>query len=183
MNEYVDRVMPIQEPFKQANRNFHPEDSIIDVQGVKIAKENCSNGESCSVESEAQLLQFPWKAYKPWVQQHKRWKALKPQNFSRVFLLHARRGLDLLKNSIETDYQLSAKLCRQTKLNVLCRCRHNSSRRKNMQNFELLKELGKQINRILLKRGLSATIEEWLMSAEYITLGAIKMCNFMWTRN
>ena len=123
--DIVESVKRIQEPFKNANRKFHPEDTVVDVGGHKFGGGHFQLiAGPCSVESEEQLI-----------------TVAKAVNTEIVDI----RCLDLYE---DVDIiQVGAR---------------------NMQNFELLKELGRTKKPILLKRGLAATIEEWLMSAEYI---------------
>lgn len=173
MNEYVDRVMPIQEPFKQANRNFHPEDSVIDVQGVKIGgKKIVVMAGPCSVESEAQITAIAQSVQAAGAS-ILRGGAFKPRTSPYAFQGMQEEGLDLLKIArrktglpIVSEIMSADKIERFVEdVDVI------QVGARNMQNFELLKELGKTDKPILLKRGLSATIEEWLMSAEYIMAG------------
>ena len=173
INDSVDRVMRVQEPFKQANRNFHPEDSVIDVQGVKIGgKKIVVMAGPCSVESEAQITGIAQSVQAAGAS-ILRGGAFKPRTSPYAFQGMQEEGLDLLKLArkktglpIVSEIMSADKIERFVEdVDVI------QVGARNMQNFELLKELGKIDKPILLKRGLSATIEEWLMSAEYIMAG------------
>ena len=173
MNEYVDRVMPIQEPFKQANRNFHPEDSIIDVKGVKIGgKKLVVMAGPCSVESEEQITEIAKGVQKAGAA-ILRGGAFKPRTSPYAFQGMQEEGLDLLKIArTKTGLPIVSEIMSADKIERFVEdVDIIQVGARNMQNFELLKELGKISTPILLKRGLSATIEEWLMSAEYIMAG------------
>lgn len=166
----VERVMKVQEPFKKANRMFHPEDTIVDVNGVKIGgKKIAMIAGPCSVESEEQITEIA-KDVKRIGADFLRGGAFKPRTSPYAFQGLKYEGLELLKKAREntglpivtelmSPYDIDTFVDNVDVIQVGAR---------NMQNFDLLKELGKTNKPILLKRGLSATIEEWLMSAEYI---------------
>nr|WP_019880287.1 3-deoxy-7-phosphoheptulonate synthase [Succinispira mobilis] len=173
INDSVDRVMRVQEPFKQANRNFHPEDSIIDVQGVKIGgKKIVVMAGPCSVESEAQITAIA-KSVQASGANILRGGAFKPRTSPYAFQGMQEEGLDLLKIARKkTGLPIVSEIMSADKIErFVADVDIIQVGARNMQNFELLKELGKTDKPILLKRGLSATIEEWLMSAEYIMAG------------
>ena len=173
INDSVDRVMRVQEPFKQANRNFHPEDSIIDVQGVKIGgKKIVVMAGPCSVESEAQITAIA-KSVQASGASILRGGAFKPRTSPYAFQGMQEEGLDLLKIARKkTGLPIVSEIMSADKIErFVADVDIIQVGARNMQNFELLKELGKTDKQILLKRGLSATIEEWLMSAEYIMAG------------
>jgi 3-deoxy-7-phosphoheptulonate synthase len=170
VNDCVEKVLRVQEPYKRANRLFHPADSIIDVSGVKIGgnKVQVIAG-PCSVESEAQITAVA-EAVKKSGATLMRGGAFKPRTSPYSFQGLREEGLDLLQIArkktglpIVTEI-MSARMIERFVEDVDL----IQVGARNMQNFELLKELGKTRKPILLKRGLSATIEEWLMSAEYI---------------
>ena len=173
VNECVDKVMRVQEPFKRANRSFHPEDSVIDVSGVKIGGRKLAViAGPCSVENEKQIVGVA-KSVKLAGATLLRGGAFKPRTSPYSFQGLKEEGLDLLKIArketglpIVTEIMSARMLERFVEDVDLIQVGA-----RNMQNFELLKELGKIDKPILLKRGLSATIEEWLMSAEYIMAG------------
>jgi len=173
IHECIDKVLRVQEPYKRANRLFHPEDTVVDVQGVKIGgnKVQVIAG-PCSVESEAQICEVAEDVKKSGATLL-RGGAFKPRTSPYSFQGLREEGLDLLKiarektglpivTEIMSPYMIERFVEDVDVIQVGAR---------NMQNFELLKELGKTKKPILLKRGLSATIEEWLMSAEYIMSG------------
>jgi 3-deoxy-7-phosphoheptulonate synthase len=172
-NGIVERVMKVQEPFKKANRMFHPEDTIVDINGVKIGgKKIAMIAGPCSVESEEQIIEIA-KEVKEIGANFLRGGAFKPRTSPYAFQGMKYEGLELLKKAREntglpivtelmSPYDIETFVENVDVIQVGAR---------NMQNFDLLKELGKTNKPILLKRGLSATIEEWLMSAEYIMAG------------
>lgn len=166
----VDKVMHVQEPYKLANRAFHPEDSVIDVSGVKIGGGHMGViAGPCSVESFDQVLEIA-KAAKASGANLLRGGAFKPRTSPYSFQGLGLEGLDILcKVREEVGLPIVTELMSPDYLDVfeekvdliLIGAR-------NMQNFDLLKQLGKVKRPILLKRGLNATYEEWIMSAEYI---------------
>lgn len=173
VNECVDKVMRVQEPFKRANRSFHPEDSVIDVSGVKIGGRKLTViAGPCSVENEKQIVGVT-KSVKLAGAALLRGGAFKPRTSPYSFQGLKEEGLDLLKIArketglpIVTEIMSARMLERFVEDVDLIQVGA-----RNMQNFELLKELGRTNVPVLLKRGLSATIEEWLMAAEYIMAG------------
>lgn len=173
VNECVDKVMRVQEPFKRANRSFHPEDSVIDVSGVKIGGRKLAViAGPCSVENEKQIVGVA-KSVKLAGATLLRGGAFKPRTSPYSFQGLKEEGLDLLKIArketglpIVTEIMSARMLERFVEDVDLIQVGA-----RNMQNFELLKELGRSNVPVLLKRGLSATIEEWLMAAEYIMAG------------
>ena len=169
----IDKVMRVQEPYKRANRMFHPEDSIVDVCGVKVGgKQITVMAGPCSVETREQIIGVA-EDVKQMGAAILRGGAFKPRPSPYSFQGLQETGLDLLKEAkavtglpIITEIMSADKIERFVEdVDVI------QVGARNMQNFELLKELGKTDKPILLKRGLSATIEEWLMSAEYIMAG------------
>ncbi|WP_238882164.1 3-deoxy-7-phosphoheptulonate synthase [Clostridium sp. YIM B02551] len=172
-NRNVERVMHVQEPFKKANRMFHPENSKVDVNGITIGgKKIALIAGPCSVESEEQIISIA-KSVKASGAQLLRGGAFKPRTSPYSFQGLETEGLDLLKVArketgmpIVTEIMSTQYLDRFVEdVDII------QVGARNMQNFDLLKELGKTNKTILLKRGLSATIEELLMSAEYIMAG------------
>ena len=170
IDDAVEKVMRVQEPFKRANRAFHPDDSVINVAGVPIGGRKIQViAGPCSVESVEQIIEVA-KSVKLGGASLLRGGAFKPRTSPYSFQGLKELGLDYLKAArkesglpICTEIMSADKIERFVEdvdlLQVGAR---------NMQNFELLKELGKTNKPILLKRGLAATIEEWLMAAEYI---------------
>ncbi|WP_444353773.1 3-deoxy-7-phosphoheptulonate synthase [Phascolarctobacterium succinatutens] len=164
IDDAVDKVMRVQEPFKRANRMFHPQDSVINVGGVEIGGRKIQViAGPCSVETQEQVTDIA-KSIKL------RGGAFKPRTSPYSFQGLKEVGLEYLKGAkketglpivteIMSPYMIERFVEDVDLIQVGAR---------NMQNFELLKELGKTNKPILLKRGLAATIEEWLMAAEYI---------------
>ena len=173
VNECVDKVMRVQEPCKRANRSVHPDDSVIDVSGVKIGGRKLAViAGPCSVENEKQIVGVA-KSVKLAGATLLRGGAFKPRTSPYSFQGLKEKGLDLLKVArketglpIVTEIMSARMLERFVEDVDLIQVGA-----RNMQNFELLKELGRTNVPVLLKRGLSATIEEWLMAAEYIMAG------------
>ena len=171
--ECVEKVMKVQEPYKKANRAFHPENTVIDVCGKKIGgKKIAMIAGPCSVESEEQITLVAKEVAKHGGQ-FLRGGAFKPRTSPYSFQGLKYEGLDLLhKAKEETGLPVVTEImsaCDIPKFVEKADIIQVGAR--NMQNFDLLKELGKIDKPILLKRGLSATIEELLMSAEYIMAG------------
>ena len=170
LNDYVERVMRVSEPYKKANRKFHPEDTIVDVNGVKVGGGNFAvMAGPCSVESEAQIVEVA-KAVQSSGAAMLRGGAFKPRTSPYSFQGMGVQGLKLLLEAkAETGLPIvtelmSPKYCElfEEKVDLV------QIGARNMQNFDLLKEVGKMSKPVLLKRGLSSTYEEWIMSAEYI---------------
>lgn len=171
VSSVVDHVMRVSEPYKLANRAFHPEDSIIDVAGVKVGGDHLALiAGPCSVESKEQVIMIA-KAAKAAGANMLRGGAFKPRTSPYAFQGMGTAGLDiLLAAKEETGLPIVSELMSAEyieEFNEKVDLVQIGAR--NMQNFDLLKEVGKRCTKpILLKRGLSATYEEWIMSAEYI---------------
>lgn len=166
----VDKVMHVQEPYKLANRAFHPEDSIVDVSGVPIGRGHLGLiAGPCSVESYEQVLEIA-KAAKAAGANLLRGGAFKPRTSPYSFQGLGLEGLDILcAVKKETGLPIVTELMSPDYLDVFNeKVDLIQIGARNMQNFDLLKQLGKVNRPILLKRGLNATYEEWIMSAEYI---------------
>ena len=170
---YVEKVMNVTEPYKKANRLFHPADTIVDVNGSKVGGKYLGiMAGPCSVESEKQIVEVA-KAVKASGANFLRGGAFKPRTSPYSFQGLELEGLELLKIAkqetglpIVTELMSTAYLDKFVEdVDVI------QIGARNMQNFDLLKEVGKTQTPILLKRGMSSTIEEWLMSAEYIMAG------------
>lgn len=169
-NESVDRVMHVQYPFKLASKLFHPEDTVVDVEGVKIGGGNLAIiAGPCAVESETQLLTIAQEV-KKYGANLLRGGAFKPRTSPYSFQGLGEEGLKLLKKAKEeTGLPIVTEvMCTDTFDLVAEYADVLQIGARNMQNFPLLKKAGKTNIPILLKRGLSATIEEFLMAAEYI---------------
>lgn len=165
----VDSVKRISEPFKQSNRKFHPADSVIDVSGVKIGGGNfCTIAGPCSVESKEQIIEIA-KSVKKSGASLLRGGAFKPRTSPYDFQGLKADGIELLLEAKkETGLPIVTEIMNANHLPLFEEVDMIQVGARNMQNFELLKELGKTQKPILLKRGLANTIKELLMSAEYI---------------
>ncbi len=170
INEHIERVMRVSEPYKRANRKFHPEDTVVKVGAATIGGGNFSViAGPCSVESEEQIIAVA-KDVQASGAALLRGGAFKPRTSPYSFQGMGVGGLDLLLEAkaatgmpIVTEL-MSPKYCQlfEDKVDII------QIGARNMQNFDLLKEVGKLSKPILLKRGLSNSYEEWIMSAEYI---------------
>ena len=172
-NRNVDKVLHVAEPFKKANKMFHPMPTVVDVGGVKVGgKQLAIIAGPCSVETEAQIVGVA-KDVKAAGANMLRGGAFKPRTSPYAFQGLKYEGLELLKEAREatglpivteimSPYDIDRFVQDVDVIQVGAR---------NMQNFDLLRLLGQTRKPILLKRGLSATIEEWLMAAEYIMAG------------
>lgn len=170
VNPSVDKVMHVQEPYKLANRAFHPEDSIVDVSGVKIGGDSLAMiAGPCSVESTEQVLEIALAA-KDAGANLLRGGAFKPRTSPYSFQGLGLEGLDILcEVRDETGLPIVTELMSPEYLELFNeKVDLIQIGARNMQNFDLLKQLGQLDRPILLKRGLNATYEEWIMSAEYI---------------
>ncbi|MBE5742429.1 MAG: 3-deoxy-7-phosphoheptulonate synthase [Clostridiales bacterium] len=167
--EIVESVKRIQEPYKSANRKFHPEDTVIDVCGHKFGGDNFQIiAGPCSVESERQVIEIA-KAVKKAGANLLRGGAFKPRTSPYAFQGLKGTGLELLqKAKEETGMPIVTEIMSASHIDLFEKVDVLQIGARNMQNFELLKAVGKLKKPILLKRGLANTIEEWLMSAEYI---------------
>lgn len=167
--DIVESVKRIQEPYKNANRKFHPEDTIIDVDGHLFGGKHFQLiAGPCSVESEEQVIAVA-KAVKAAGATVLRGGAFKPRTSPYAFQGLREKGMEiLLTTKREVGMPIITEIMDIRYLPLFEDVDIIQVGARNMQNFELLKELGKTRKPILLKRGMAATIEEWLMSAEYI---------------
>lgn len=168
--DIVESVQRIQEPYKAANRKFHPEDSVIDCSGVKIGGGAFSViAGPCSVESEEQIVSCA-KAVKEAGATMLRGGAFKPRTSPYAFQGLGAEGIRLLNLAKkETGLPIVTELMDFKDIECFNDVDVIQIGARNMQNFNLLKEVGAYTQKpILLKRGMSATIQELLMSAEYI---------------
>ncbi len=171
--DMVESVKRVQEPYKKANRKFHPDNTVISFDGgQKIGDGSlCIMAGPCSVESEEQLNGIAEKVKKSGAT-FLRGGAFKPRTSPYAFQGLKAEGLDLLKEARRvTGLPIVTEIMRVSHIDMFENVDVIQVGARNMQNFELLKELGKIDKPILLKRGLAATIEEFLMSAEYIMAG------------
>ena len=173
INPHVERVMRVQEPYKKANRKFHPEDTVVDVNGIKVGGGNFAvMAGPCSVESEEQIISIA-KDVSASGAALLRGGAFKPRTSPYSF---QGLGVDGLKLLLEAKAETGMPIVTELMGPQYCDLFEEKVDlvqigARNMQNFDLLKQLGKTTKPILLKRGLANTIQEWLMSAEYIMAG------------
>ena len=171
--DIVDSVKRVTEPFKAANRKFHPEDTVVELKnGVKIGGGSFTYmAGPCSVESEEQIIGIA-RRVKAAGAQMLRGGAFKPRTSPYSFQGMGADGIKLLLEAKkETGLPIVTELMDIGHLDLFADIDLIQIGARNMQNFELLKELGHCGKPILLKRGLANTIQEWLMSAEYIMAG------------
>ncbi len=167
----VERVMRVSEPYKAANRKYHPDDTVVDIgRGVKIGGETLAViAGPCSVESEEQMVGVA-KAVKAAGAAAMRGGAYKPRTSPYSFQGKGMDGIRLLMEARDaTGLPIVTELMSSDQLPLFEEAVDVIQiGARNMQNFDLLKKVGRTRKPVLLKRGLSSTIEEWLMSAEYI---------------
>lgn len=170
--DIVQDVKRISEPYKKSNRKFHPEDTTVDVNGAK-----CGGGSfaviagPCSVESEEQIVEVARRVKNAGATML-RGGAFKPRTSPYSFQGMRGEGLKLLSTAKkETGLPLVSEIMNENDIDLFEDVDVIQVGARNMQNFELLKALGRTGKKILLKRGLANTLEELLMSAEYIMAG------------
>lgn len=173
--DIVEEVKRIQEPYKKANRKFHPEDSVVDVNGVKIGGGSFQViAGPCSVETPEQICLVAEEVKKAGAGLL-RGGAFKPRTSPYSFQgLHGEGIKLLLEAKKQTGLPIVTEIMNYDDIDLFEEVDVIQVGARNMQNFELLKQLGKLNKPILLKRGLANTIEELLMSAEYIMAGGNK---------
>jgi len=174
-NEIVESVKRISEPYKMANRKMHPMDTVINLNGINIGEGFFSViAGPCSVESEEQIIEVA-KAVKKSGAKLLRGGAFKPRTSPYSFQGLQADGIKLLLEAKkETGLPIVTEIMNLNHIDMFADVDIIQVGARNMQNFDLLKELGKCSKPILLKRGLANTIEEFLMSAEYIMAGGNK---------
>lgn len=167
--EIVDSVCQVSDPFKQANRKFHPRDTVVEVGDVKLGGGHFAMiAGPCSVESSHQIIQVAQSVKKAGAN-ILRGGAFKPRTSPYAFQGLGREGIRLLLEAKkETGLPIITEIMTASALDMFCDVDIIQVGARNMQNFDLLKELGKSQKPILLKRGLASTLQELLMSAEYI---------------
>ena len=167
--EIVETVKRVSEPFKQANRKFHPKDTIIQCGDVRIGGGYFAMiAGPCSVESEDQIIQVA-QSVKESGAQILRGGAFKPRTSPYAFQGMGGDGIQLLLKAKEaTGMPVITEIMNIATLDLFADVDIIQVGARNMQNFDLLKELGRTDKPILLKRGLANTLQELLMSAEYI---------------
>ncbi|WP_311432869.1 3-deoxy-7-phosphoheptulonate synthase [Finegoldia magna] len=170
--DIVDKVIRIEEPFSKANKKNHPQPKIVDVDGVKIGDGNfCVMAGPCSVESEEQIITIA-KSVKENGANILRGGAFKPRSSPYAFQGLGKKGIDLLiQAKKETGLPIITEIMDLSDLDYFKDVDMLQVGARNMQNYSLLKELGRSDKPVLLKRGLCATYKEWIMSAEYIMTG------------
>jgi 3-deoxy-7-phosphoheptulonate synthase len=170
--EIVESVKRISEPFKSANRKFHPDDSVIQVGNTSVGGSIFSiMAGPCSVESEEQVMEIA-RAVKEAGATMLRGGAFKPRTSPYDFQGLKADGIEfLLEAKKETGLPIVTEIMNANHLSLFEEVDVIQVGARNMQNFELLKELGRTNKPILLKRGLANTLKELLMSAEYIMAG------------
>ena len=169
----VEKILKVQEPFKKANKMFHPEPTIVDVNGSKVGGKHLGiMAGPCSVENEEQIIEVAKSvkasganflrggAFKPRTSPYS-FQGLELEGLKLLEIAKKETGLPIVTELMSTDY-LDEFVERVDVIQIGAR---------NMQNFDLLKQVGKTKKPVLLKRGMSASIQEWLMSAEYIMAG------------
>lgn len=167
--EMVETVKRVSEPYKQANRKFHPKDTVVEIGNVKIGGGHFAMiAGPCSVESEDQIISVA-QSVKASGAKLLRGGAFKPRTSPYAFQGMKGEGIQLLLKAKEaTGLPIVTEIMNISTLDLFADVDLIQVGARNMQNFDLLKELGKTSKPILLKRGLANTLEELLMSAEYI---------------
>lgn len=169
---FVENAVRISEPYKRAGRRLHPQDTIVEINGIKIGGGSFQFiAGPCSVESAEQICSIA-RDVKSAGASFLRGGAFKPRTSPYSFQGMGKEGIELLKKAKEqTGMPIVSEITDLSKLSLFEDVDVIQVGARNMQNFELLKELGHTRKPVLLKRGLSATIQELLMSAEYIMQG------------
>ncbi len=173
--DIVETVKRISEPYKNANRKFHPDETVVTISGangdIKIGEGFCFIAGPCSIESEEQIIEVA-EAVKKAGAQLLRGGAFKPRTSPYAFQGLRSDGIKLLLEAKKaTGMPIVTEIMDASHLDLFADVDVIQVGARNMQNFELLKELGHTNKPILLKRGLANTIQELLMSAEYIMAG------------
>ena len=170
--DMVDSVKTVTDPFKCCNRKFHPDDTVVEVGDVKIGGGNfCMIAGPCSVETEEQIVAVA-RSVKASGAQLLRGGAFKPRTSPYDFQGLKATGLELLKIArAETGLPIVSEVMAVNDLPLFDDVDVIQIGARNMQNFDLLREVGKLRKPVLLKRGLANTVKELLMSAEYIMAG------------
>ena len=173
--EIVEDVKRVQQPYRNANRKFHPEDTVITVGGTQIGGGSLTlMAGPCSVESEEQVVAIA-KAVKASGATMLRGGAFKPRSSPYSFQGLGELGLEYLKIARqETGLPIVTELMDLSQLHLFKDVDVIQIGARNMQNYDLLKAVGAQEKPVMIKRGMSATYEEWLMSAEYVMAGGNK---------
>ncbi|MBQ9369992.1 MAG: 3-deoxy-7-phosphoheptulonate synthase [Clostridia bacterium] len=167
--DIVEDVKRIQEPFKMANRKFHPEDTVVKIGDVEIGGGTFAYiAGPCSVESEAQIIEVA-AAVKAAGAKILRGGAFKPRTSPYAFQGLRDEGIRLLlRAKEETGLPIVTEIMSEVHIDLFRDLDIVQIGARDMQNFELLKAVGKMGKPVVLKRGIAATVQEWLMSAEYL---------------
>lgn len=167
--DVVETVKRVQEPYKSANRKFHESDTVIKVGNTQIGGGTLTvMAGPCSVESEEQMMMVA-NSVKAAGATILRGGAFKPRTSPYSFQGLGKEGLDLLKAAgKEAGLPIITEIMEISQLPLFDDVDVIQVGTRNMQNFNLLRELGRQSKPVMIKRGMSATYEEWLMSAEYV---------------
>jgi len=171
--EGVEEVLEVTHPFKLASRDFKPEDTVIDVKGVKIGGDNfVVMAGPCAIESREQIIETA-KFAKQAGAQILRGGAFKPRTSPYSFQGLGEEGLKYMKEASEiTGMPIITEVMSENEIDLICEYADILQvGARNMQNFALLKKLGKINKPVFLKRGMAATAKDFLMSAEYIMAG------------
>jgi len=173
--DIIESVKRITEPYKSANRKFHPDDTVVDISGVKIGGGNFQLiAGPCSVESEDQIIGIAM-SVKASGASLLRGGAFKPRTSPYDFQGLRAEGIELLLEARKlTGMPIVTEIMNANHLDMFREVDVIQVGARNMQNFEMLRELGKTNKPVLLKRGLANTLTELLMSAEYIMAGGNK---------
>lgn len=169
----VEKTVRITEKYKLVSREFHPSDTVIDVDGVKIGGDHLTiMAGPCAVESEEQLQEAA-RCVKDGGAQFLRGGAFKPRTSPYDFQGLAEKGLKMLRKAAdENGLKVVTEIVDKDDIDLIgAYADVYQVGARNMQNFQLLKALGKAKKPVMLKRGLSSTISEWLNAAEYIAAG------------
>ena len=166
----VQETVRITRPYKLTGREFHPHDTIVDVCGIKVGGNACVViAGPCAVESEEQIIETA-RAVREYGATMLRGGAFKPRSSPYTFRGLGELGLQLLAQArAETGLPIVTEVITPTDVELVARYADVLQiGARNMQNYQLLEEVGRTGKPVLLKRGLSATFEEWLLSAEYV---------------
>ena len=169
----VEKTVRITEKYKLVSRNFHPEDTVVDVDGVKVGGKNIVvMAGPCSVENEQQLDEAA-AAVRKHGAKFLRGGAFKPRTSPYDFQGLAEKGLKMMREAGDKyGLKVVTEIVDKDDIDLVSEYADLLQvGARNMQNFQLLKALGKQKKPVMLKRGLAATISEWLNAAEYILAG------------
>src|SRR3989338_1433935 len=168
--DFVEKIMPIQKPYKRASREVHPDNTVVDVKGIKFGgKDIVMIAGPCSVESEEQMFTIANALKKMGVKVF-RSSAYKPRTSPYAFQGLGEKGLKII-DKVRKETGLIVETEVMDPRNVEVAAKYVDILRigaRNTQNFDLLKEVGKTNKPVILKNGIATTVEEWLFAAEYI---------------